>query len=348
LNAYSRVAAHHAEILWDGAAFRIEDRSGQGIGVNGVLVPAARLVNGTVVQIGDLRARLQIPAAPEFIDPVASPPGVRNSPSERRSVRADQRWAVIGGFAFGAAVVTVFLLLAQFSASFSTGGAPAPAPLPASAPQDEPDAAPTAVSVLEQSREDAQRASCQSNLKQVALAVLQYQQDYNEKLPLVADSADPTTYGWADALQPYVRSVEIFQCPSEPNAGSDDPRVGGYTDYFFNTQLNAAERAELGEAANVVMMGDGGGSRGRYNSNGCNANDDWPVSNCDTAGAAAIPGGGATRHLNGGNNAFADGHVKWLSGEADGTCPSIGNSLDSKREYSFGFSRDGGDVPVGY
>jgi prepilin-type processing-associated H-X9-DG protein len=346
LSSYDRVAAHHAEILWDGSTFRIEDKSGQGIGANGVLVPAAPLVGGSVVQIGDFRARLQLPAALEFADLISPPSRVSStsapnsvtsshvravSPGARRSER-EQRWAVIGGLAFGAAAVTVFMLLAQFTASpvvrdsrpLDVGG--------------EPDTSGITLSEMNQSLENSQRASCQSNLKQVALAVAQYQQDYDEKFPLIADEADPTYYGWADSLQPYLRSVEIFQCPSEPNASSDDPRENGYTDYFFNTQLSAEKQDEVGEMATLVLMGDGGSSRGRYNSNGCNANDDWPVSSCDTAEAASIPDGGATRHLNGGNYAFADGHVKWLSGETNDVCLAIGNSLDSSREYSFGFT----------
>lgn len=63
---------------------------------------------------------------------------------------------------------------------------------------------------------------CRSNLKQIGLGFQQYSQDHGERLPLiashaVASSTAPfkTPYGWADALQPYLKSTEIFQCPAE-------------------------------------------------------------------------------------------------------------------------------------
>src|SRR4028118_1060715 len=41
--------------------------------------------------------------------------------------------------------------------------------------------------------------TCQSNLKQIGLGMLQYRQDYDGKFALVVGSSAPT-YGWADAL----------------------------------------------------------------------------------------------------------------------------------------------------
>src|SRR4028118_1774787 len=38
--------------------------------------------------------------------------------------------------------------------------------------------------VFARARENARRSSCQSNLKQIGLGILQYTQDYDEKLPL--------------------------------------------------------------------------------------------------------------------------------------------------------------------
>jgi prepilin-type N-terminal cleavage/methylation domain-containing protein len=40
--------------------------------------------------------------------------------------------------------------------------------------------------VFARARENARRASCQSNLKQIGLAVYQYTQDYDEKCPSAA------------------------------------------------------------------------------------------------------------------------------------------------------------------
>src|SRR5688572_8152662 len=62
--------------------------------------------------------------------------------------------------------------------------------------------------VFARARENARRASCQSNLKQIALGVKQYTQDYDEKFPArYTDFAQvgPTdqTGGWAILIQPY-------------------------------------------------------------------------------------------------------------------------------------------------
>ena len=46
--------------------------------------------------------------------------------------------------------------------------------------------------VFARARENARRAGCQSNLKQIALGFLQYAQDYDERLPNVQDSGATT------------------------------------------------------------------------------------------------------------------------------------------------------------
>jgi prepilin-type N-terminal cleavage/methylation domain-containing protein len=62
--------------------------------------------------------------------------------------------------------------------------------------------------VFGRARENARRSSCVSNLKQIGLAVIQYTQDYDEGMP--------RTYapGFRDVLQPYIKSKQIFICPS--------------------------------------------------------------------------------------------------------------------------------------
>lgn len=92
--------------------------------------------------------------------------------------------------------------------------------------------------VFARARENARRASCQSNLRQLALGFMQYMQDYDERTPLRHGAAPSlvtaqTPYGWADSLQPYLKSTQIFKCPSESGAVSDDPREVGYTHYLF-------------------------------------------------------------------------------------------------------------------
>jgi len=91
--------------------------------------------------------------------------------------------------------------------------------------------------VFAQAREKARGASCMSNLKQIALALKMYQQDYDEKMMAPGDL--PTTDstgnicdnvmrqpngldivrmmggGTEYLLRPYIKNRQIFTCPSD-------------------------------------------------------------------------------------------------------------------------------------
>jgi prepilin-type N-terminal cleavage/methylation domain-containing protein/prepilin-type processing-associated H-X9-DG protein len=82
--------------------------------------------------------------------------------------------------------------------------------------------------VFGRAREMGRRASCQSNLKQIGLGLMQYSQDYDEIL--IADwygsdtdvgpkasqplSSDDVSYKWMDASFPYIKNEQVFICPS--------------------------------------------------------------------------------------------------------------------------------------
>ena len=74
--------------------------------------------------------------------------------------------------------------------------------------------------VFSRARENARRSSCQSNLKQLGLGLMQYSQDYDETLPTgsVGDQSGygPQGYGWAGQIFPYVKSAGVYACPSDP------------------------------------------------------------------------------------------------------------------------------------
>ena len=100
--------------------------------------------------------------------------------------------------------------------------------------------------VFAQAREKARAASCLSNEKQLALSVLMYVQDYDEKYPVGADadSANPNglysfVFGgtWYRKVQPYVKNVGVFRCPSDPASSKLDPAlaaVGPWLSYAAN------------------------------------------------------------------------------------------------------------------
>ncbi len=77
--------------------------------------------------------------------------------------------------------------------------------------------------VFARARENARRASCQSNLKQIGLGILQYTQDYDEKYPgsfrdqpggAGGGGCNGPRVSYAQMIFPYVKSTQVFVCPS--------------------------------------------------------------------------------------------------------------------------------------
>lgn len=95
--------------------------------------------------------------------------------------------------------------------------------------------------VFARARENARRTSCLNNMKQIGLGLLAYTQDYDETL--VADWFGPDTgttepigtgqgrYKWMDAIFPYVKNEQIFNCPSQSFTGN----FGRYRYYGYLT-----------------------------------------------------------------------------------------------------------------
>ena len=67
--------------------------------------------------------------------------------------------------------------------------------------------------VFAQAREKARQAACLSNCKQMALAVQQYTQDYDELLPISGDNAQ-CRGRWQWQIFPYVKNEQVFTCPN--------------------------------------------------------------------------------------------------------------------------------------
>ncbi len=91
--------------------------------------------------------------------------------------------------------------------------------------------------VFQKVRENARRASCQSNEKQLGLAFIQYQQDADEKFPSGYYDATRTLVGygagWAGEIYQYTKSTGVYKCPDDPTA----PNQGFPVSYAFNQNI---------------------------------------------------------------------------------------------------------------
>mgnify|MGYP002779656434 CR=1 FL=1 len=98
--------------------------------------------------------------------------------------------------------------------------------------------------VFSRARENARRISCVSNLKQIGLGVAMYVQDNDGAYPM-SSSTDGTLRRWPDYIFPYVKSAQLFVCPSV-GSGDVDTRgqswaastgvTGRYFGYGYNYQ----------------------------------------------------------------------------------------------------------------
>jgi len=189
--------------------------------------------------------------------------------------------------------------------------------------------------VFARARENARRASCLSNLKQLGLAMMQYVQDHNERYPHNAISSEVTppdgrywytnntNWYWPQILFPYHKSNQVFYCPSSPRNASN-PAYGNYgaTTAMLTTTSDTAKTTALAEVvapASTYAFMDSGSFR---------LSPSWALSLVSTN--FYLPGSGAAgstctsgdanshadcetgRHFGGVNIAFADGHAKWL------------------------------------
>jgi len=169
--------------------------------------------------------------------------------------------------------------------------------------------------VFAKAREKARASSCMSNMKQIGLAMMQYVNDYDEMYPLGRTRAGgvANTGNWAQNIQPYIKSTQVFSCPSNsagrnvrlPDSDPNGPWVAGC--YLANNRIcqlmpgTPQDMASVTSPANKIMVLEGtatGWPTGLH--------PDW------IAGNTSLQTTTFSGHMQMANYAFCDGHVKAL------------------------------------
>jgi len=108
-------------------------------------------------------------------------------------------------------------------------------------------------------REKARQTSCLSNEKQLGLALVQYNEDYDEKWPQGSSSTGAGTvtagFGWIGTIYPYVKSTGLLKCPDDSTTGGT---VGGINyspvSYGFNSNAAGTSDAQFTAPASTVAL----------------------------------------------------------------------------------------------
>ncbi len=205
--------------------------------------------------------------------------------------------------------------------------------------------------VFAKAREKARTASCQSNLKQLALAWTMYTQDYDERQPLwqQTDAGLTNVYNtrmWWSVIYPYIKNGQVYQCPSRQSGGTSAymGNINGYIvmdnsvafypnlnlDYCVNVNNSGTALATVAATAEKVIIADNNAFPG-YAPPKVGIAWHWysafwglnltttPASNTfvgNHMGDMTAPDFPQGMHSGGSNIAYLDGHVKFKAGGA--------------------------------
>ncbi len=198
--------------------------------------------------------------------------------------------------------------------------------------------------VFARARENARRTSCLSNLKQIGLGVMQYTQDYDEFYPTTGTY--PLPYGgtynrfgvWKVYTYPYVKSTQIYACPSSANPTTEfyilpggetltfqggRERSYGVNEFVITAQPSLTvpptpiSLSALNAPTLVPMIADA--TSPSWNNPWRFINANW-TGNPTTPPSAVVPE--LARHFDGASILFADGHAKWRKQESLGPDPA--------------------------
>lgn len=183
--------------------------------------------------------------------------------------------------------------------------------------------------VFARARENARRASCMSNQKQIGLALMQYTQDYDERLPFYGSNSSgqpettvsnyytSSTPNWHTQISPYTKSWDLFKCPSAPEStGSYPPRGASDSSYAANGVVVRWGNSATGplflaaiEKTSEIIFAHELHERTRRSTA-------WPPPTGTKYYRWMRGSTYNSMHFEGANLVYVDGHVKWLKQSA--------------------------------
>ena len=153
--------------------------------------------------------------------------------------------------------------------------------------------------VFARAREKARQSACLSNVKQIGLAIMMYTEDYDELLPGYQQAG---VYWW-DILNPYMKNRGILVCPDKIdwNYGhaTDKSGYGLNEDIFTADAAAKVSLASVQSPSETIGAADKDQGNARCIGNSFSASVTWPYNV-------------GTRHNDGANFLFMDGHSKWM------------------------------------
>ena len=163
-----------------------------------------------------------------------------------------------------------------------------------------------------------------------------YMQDYDGTYPchLVAP-ASGTVY-WPNIIQPYVKNIQVFSCPSSKYVWEGNPGNATIISYGYNAYLSnypgwyqGTTDATITRPSTTVLLAETGGTPEQTDRYYVAYS---PYSYNGTTITLASKYGMSSRHMDGSNVLWCDGHVKWMATSAmmadtGGKCVGDGCSL---------------------
>jgi prepilin-type N-terminal cleavage/methylation domain-containing protein/prepilin-type processing-associated H-X9-DG protein len=185
--------------------------------------------------------------------------------------------------------------------------------------------------VFTQAKEAAKATACLSNMKQVGLGLLLYEQDNDDRMffrtvsaksvgrtrvpnpTFMSKTVNPDLYyqdQWYSLLLPYTKSTRIYACPSDPQPTMSPDATGNPTiprSYIVSSAIEDLTASQVQNTTLSIVVSEKWSTAG----------DTW----VDQMDGDMLPqqtdpnqmNNIAGRHSGGMNNAFFDGHAKWTT-----------------------------------